>query len=171
MAIAEGSEGNRDFDASSGDGLVTDADPDVDVPVLFNPTASSGSTAEAIRISAGDTRWFQLVADVTGASSTPNISTKLLGDAAWNAVLCDVAATENVVSACDYTQFGAGSSAAGRFTATAALIDALVEADEDFIWSDNATNSTQAIGSDDWFTGFLVPGLPTVSASAEVLTF
>ncbi|TSC89702.1 MAG: SpoIID/LytB protein [Parcubacteria group bacterium Gr01-1014_3] len=179
LAIADGT--NVDFED-----VVSNADPDVDVAVLFNPTASSGATAEAIRISAGETRWFELKADVTGASSTPNISTKILGDAGWNAVHCDVAASENVVSACDYSPSpNVGQAQAGRFTATAALIDAvsagtftatteatIVAGDDDnFIWSDNATNSTQGIASDDWFTGFLLPGVPSVSTSAEVLTF
>lgn len=153
---------------SDGDGTVTDADPDVDVAILFNPTATSGATAEAVRISTGETRWFELKADVTGASSTPNISTKLFGDPAWVGVPCttDVNATsaDMIVNPCD----GKAS-----FSAIAADVDALGTSgdEEDFIWSDNATNTTQSISSWSWFNGFLIPGLPTDATSAEVLTF
>lgn len=180
LAIADGT--NVDFE----DGATT-ADPDVDIAVLFNPTASSGATAEAIRVPSGETRYFQLVADVTGASSTPNITTKLLGDSAWEEVAChDDLDNGLTVSVCDYTGPAAGSAATvynsgeATFTAPASEIDSDDSADtggdslggqEDFIWSDNATNSSQALGSPDWMNGFLLPGLPTVSTGAENLTF
>lgn len=175
LLIADGAAATRDFDASGGDGLNTTADPDTDVPVLFNPAVGSGSTAEAIRIPAGESRWFELKADVTGASSTPSISTKLLGDAEWEGVECRVDADSttragnSVVAACDYRN--TDTEVAATFTGTAALVDADSGLEEDFIWSDNATNTSQAIAAWDWMNGYLIPGLPTVATAAEVVTF
>ncbi len=177
LLIADGNDANRDFNASGGDGTNTTADPDTDVPVLFNPAVGSGSTAEAIRIPAGETRWFELKADVTGASSTPSISTKLNGDPEWQGVECRADADStgghagnSTVSACDYANTDTNSGAA-TFTGTAALVDADSGLEEDFIWSDNATNTSQAIGAWDWLNGYLIPGLPTSATSAEVVTF
>lgn len=163
------SENNASFDPD-GDATNLNADADVDVAILFNPTATSGATAEAIRIPAGETRWFELKADAVGASSTPNISTKLFGDATWVGIFCEgdlaAAATslDMIVTPCDSNS---------SFSAIASLVDTLDGSsdEEDFIWSDNATNTTQSISSWSWFNGFLVPGLPTDSTSAEVLTF
>lgn len=183
LAVAD--EANTAAGGTAFEDGATTADPDVDMSILFNPVASSGSTAEAIRVSEGTTRYFELRADVTGASSTPNIATKMLGDAAWEAATChDDADNSLTVSVCDYTGPVAGSaitvynSGEATFTAPAAEIDSDDSADvdgdgigghDDFIWSDNATNSTQAIGSPAWMNGFLLPGLPTVSTGSEVL--
>lgn len=162
------------------------ADPDVDVAVYFNPTATSGATKEAIRIPSGETRYFEFKADVTGASSTPNISTKLFGDEAWQATFCTQAANELIVSMCDYggetadAQDTEGTESAARdsaaFAGTGSSVDgdgataAGGDASNDFIWSDNATNTTMSISTYDWFNGFLVPGLPTVSTGSETLS-
>jgi len=176
LLIADGNAGNRDYGASGGDGTNTTADSDVDVPVLFNPAVGSGSTAEAIRIPAGETRWFELKADVTGASSTPSIATKLNGDPEWQGIPCKESADQasgtsgGVVAACDY-RFADTNSGATTFTATAALLDGDNGLEEDFIWSDNATNTSQAIASWDWMNGYLIPGLPTSATASEVVTF
>ncbi len=175
LVVADGNAANTDFEEG-----VTTADPDADFFITFNPTATSGATADAIRIPSGETRWFELKADVTGASSTPSISTKLLGDDAWQSSICrtDADSTTNsgnsVVSACDYTAntTTANTNGAAAFTSTASVLDADAgAAEDDFIWSDNATNTSQSIASWDWLNGFLVPGVPTVSTGAEVLTF
>ncbi|GEM_PF-214867 len=180
-------EGNTAAGGAAFEDGATTADPDVEVPILFNPTASSGATAEAIRIPEGTTRYFELRANVIGASSTPNIATKLLGDSAWQEATChDDADNSLTVTVCDYTGPAAGSavtdynSGEATFTAPAAEINADDSTDgdgtevdggqDDFIWSDNATNSTQAIGSPTWMNGFLLPGLPTVSTGSEVLS-
>ncbi len=172
LLVADGAAANVDFsDGANG----TDADSDFDV--FFNPTATSGATPEAIRVSAGDTRYFELKGNVTGASSTPNISTKLHGDAAWIGVSCLDTNSDLTVSNCDYavTPAGGVDSGSSFFTAEAALVSASVGTttnlnyEGDFVWSDNATNSTQSVFSHSWLNGFLVPGLPTSFTAAETL--
>lgn len=158
-----------DFD----DGVTT-ADPDVDFAVLFNPTATSGVTAEAIVIPAGETRYFELKGNVTGASSSPSIATKLNGDAAWIAVGCGetISASRNTNDYSDYTVVpceGSDHTGSPAFTAVAADVDT-GQHDRDFIWSDNATNTSQSINTASWMNGFLIPGLPTSATASEVVT-
>jgi hypothetical protein len=130
------------------------------ISVTFNPTDSTqGSTAEAIRVPAGGTRYFVLKVDVTGASSTPSIVVKMQGDAQF-ASLNNSAKLDGRGGACGSDLTCAGDDwDTGRyiFATTAANVNAWD--DNDFIWSGNSTNTTQSITSYDWFNGYLVPGL------------
>jgi len=170
LLVADGAAANVDF---SDPADTTDADADFDV--FFNPTATSGATPEAIRVSAGDTRYFELKANVVGASSTPNISTKLHGDAAWIAVSANPDNAKLTVSNSDYGSPGAVDSGESYFTAVASMVSGSVGTttslnyEGDFVWSDNATNSTQGINSYSWINGFLLPGLPTSFTASEVV--
>ena len=62
------------------------------------------------------------------------------------------------------------------FATTASIVDEAEDADNDakdndFIWSDNATNTSMAIETYDWFNGYLIPGLSnTDQGVAETLT-
>ncbi|MDO8467162.1 MAG: peptidoglycan-binding domain-containing protein [bacterium] len=142
------------------------------VSVRFNPTdTTQGSTAEAIRLAAGETKYFVLQADVTGGTNTPSITVRMDGDATF-------------ASLNDSTDFGADATgedkdftnghdnwSTGRyvFATTASIVDAWDN--DDFIWSGNSTNTSQGISSYDWFNGFLVPGLSNSDNGAtEVLT-
>jgi len=171
LLVADGAAANVDF---SDPADTTDADADFDV--FFNPTATSGATPEAIRVSAGDTRYFELKANVVGASSTPNIATRLHGDAAWIGVTSNADNAKLTVSNTDYSVVGAVDSGPSYFTAVASMVSASVGTttnlnyEGDFVWSDNATNSTQSIDSYSWVNGFLLPGLPTSFTSSEVLS-
>lgn len=161
---------NASFDPD-GDAANTEADRDVDVVILFNPVTASGSTAEAITIPAGETRYFELKADVLDATSsgTPTIAVTLLGDAAWTAVTCGDTGTERyadyVVVPCENKDGGTGTAA---FTAEPADIDADADGD-DFIWSPNSTNSSMSLNSASWLNGFLLSGLPSDSTSQDTL--
>lgn len=134
------------------------------VSVLFNPTdATGGSTAEAIRVSAGTTKYFALIADATGGTSTPSISTKMDGDATFSSLNNSTGSLGDRTTGVsegglDLTS-GGDDWSSGRyiFATTAANVDA--GDDDDFIWSGNATNTSQSIVDYDWFNGFLVPGL------------
>lgn len=139
------------------------------VSVTFNPTDSTGgSTAEAIRLAEGETKWFALLADVSGASSTPSISTKILGDSAFASLNASVKNADGGDNE-DLTSTGDNWNT-GRyiFATTAANVDAWE--DDDFIWSGNSTNTSQSIVDYDWFNGFLVPGLSNADqGTASVL--
>ncbi len=141
-----------------------------EVGIRFNPTDSTGgSTAEAIVIPDGQTRYFALKGTVRGsATTTTGISAeaKLLGDATFTSI--NNAALMNF-SGKDLTAEG-DSYSTGRyiFATTAVNVDAWD--DDDFIWSGNSTNTAMSIHTYDWFNGFLVPGLPTTNAASAVLT-
>lgn len=145
LAIADGT--NVDFDDT-----VISTDPDVDVSVLFNPTATSGATPESIRIPAGSTYYFDLLGDIANATTTASISTKMFGDAQFAALNND--AGGNGGNGDDADNWTTGRYV---FATTAANVDAWD--DDDFIWSGNSTNTSQSINDYDWFNGYLVPGL------------
>ena len=171
LAVADDAAATTDFE----DGTIS-TDPDVDAAIYFNPTASSGDNRASISIPAGDTRYFELRADISGASSTPTISVKLLGDAGWQATQCAADTVALTVDVCDWADSAgdrvseAGETPASTFAGVASTIDDQSD-DEDFIWSDNATNTTQSQNSYDWFNGNIVPGIPSESTASEVLTF
>ena len=154
------------------DDIVNGPDPELDFDVYFNPTdTAQGSTKEAIRVPAGETRYFLLKANVSGASSTPSITLRMNGDSTF--------ASQNdseEVDAADgnpSVNYGVGSDNwnTGRylFATTAATVDAWD--DDGFIWSGNSTNTTQDIVDYDWFNGFLVPGLSNSDiGDSETLT-
>ena len=166
LAVATGD--NAAFDAG-GDDTVTEADKDADVAILFNPAATSGATAEGVRLSAGDVRYFELKGDITDATSsgTPSISIILLGDPAWAAVTCGDGAAADYVDYIVIPCEGKDGTGSAAFTADADDVDTSDE--DDFIWSSNSTNTTQSIDSAAWQNGFLLPGLPTDSMAQETL--
>ncbi len=163
--ISSSSDGDDDGDAQ-GDGLVQDGSPDVDFPVYFNPTASSGQTSEAIRIDAGTTKYFELLGDIANATTTTSISVKMQGDGTFSAGTHTEATNIgafHINNQDDWTTKGYS------FATTVWAIDSWV--DNDFIWSGNSTSTGQSIESYDWFDGFLVPGLSnTDTGVAETLT-
>ncbi len=191
LAIANGVEDNVDFGSTSvhmpafmveastealaggiadGDGTVLQGDQDVDLSVYFNPTATASGTPEAIRITAGTTRWFELLGDITNATTTHSITVKMQGDASFavgghvtGRVADENGGKENTADSDDWST--------GRyiFATTAGLTD--LYSDNDFIWSGNSTNSSQNVVDYDWFNGFLVPGLSnTDTGVAETLS-
>ncbi len=184
FAVANGNGSDQDFGsttsdmttaplsgsngASSGDGLVVDGSPAVDVPFHFNPTASSGATAEGIFIPAGQTRYFELVGDIANATTTSSITVKMNGDATFSAgTISDNGTTgataKNVSNADDWTSRNYG------FATTAWATDSWQ--DNEFIWSGDSTTTGQSIYAYDWFNGFLVPGLSnTDTGAAETLS-
>ncbi len=160
FGIMTGNAGDIAPTATSTDNadIVNQADPDMDFDVFFNPTDSAqGSTQEAIRVPAGETRYFVLKGDVTGASSTPSIAVKMNGDATL-AGLNDIASDDVDGDPLDYTSQGDNWNT-GRyvFATTASNVDAWD--DDQFIWSGNSTNTTQDVADYDWMNGFMIPGL------------
>ena len=127
------------------------------VEIYFNPVEGSGSVGEAIQVPAGTTRYFKLVGDVTGVTSTTTLSVQLEGDS--------------------YNNFYASSK--NGFLGTAHAIDVshkqqvvhnnLSEYANNFIWSSNS-NVISEPNIEDWFNGYLVPGLPGSNMGAETLT-
>lgn len=141
------------------------------VSILFNPANPTSSTAEAVQIPAGETRYFALKASVIGASSTPAIQVAQLGDAQFaslNNAQSTYSEGDGVLN--DLT-IGGDNFTTGRyiFATTAANVDAWD--DDDFIWSGNSTNTSMSISTYDWFNGFLVPGLSNSDGGvSETLT-
>lgn len=127
------------------------------VIILFNPTAVSSGVAEAIQVPASTSRYFRLTADIADGAGT--IYTIMKGDATVQNVACDKDAGTAGVCIGPET-----------FTNTAPWINSLA-GDRDFIWSDNATNTSTSVNAHDWMNGFLVPGLSNNDSDvAEVVT-
>ncbi|KKT21017.1 MAG: hypothetical protein UW04_C0013G0001, partial [Parcubacteria group bacterium GW2011_GWB1_43_8] len=105
---------------------------------------STGSTASTtIQIGAGESRYFDVKADVTTVGTTYSISTQVQGDAAYGALGSLMDKTINIE-----TEGGSNN---------------------DFIWSPNAT-TTSLISHQDWTNGYGVSGLPSSNMTAEILT-
>ena len=153
------------------------------VEVYFNPANTADVTqdnhadpSEAIRVPAGESRYFVLSATVVGSgTSSPSVTTKLLGDGQW----LKVRYTPNDLSTTGDSDDGttnedvtiAGDNwTTGRyvFATTASLAD--TGDDDNFIWSAQSTNTAQSTVDYDWLNGFLIPGLPTGGTTAETLT-
>jgi len=153
------------------DDLVNQDDPDLDFDVFFNPVDSTlGSTQEAIRVPAGETRYFVLKADITGASSTPTIAVKMNGDATLAGLNNSV--EEGLVDGdlLDYTTNGDNWNT-GRYVFATAASQVDAWDDDQFIWSGNSTNTTQDVADYDWFNGYQVPGLSNTDiGESETLT-
>lgn len=129
--------------------------------VLFNPNAGSGSTAEAIQVPAGQTRYFKLVGDITGATSSTTLSVNLLGDSYDLDMAMDTGADT----------FSGTALATGAYAYSYATTAAIVHAADsnNFIWSDNAT-TTSGVSTYDWVNGYVVSGLPAAGMDSETLT-
>lgn len=101
---------------------------------------TAGGTATTLQIPAGQTRYFEVYATITGDATGAAVTTKLLGNNAFPTI-ANVGATVNPLL----------SAASTVFTITAPT--------GHFIWSPNST--TTAIRTDqDWTNGYGVPGLP-----------
>lgn len=96
---------------------------------------TSGGTATAIQVPAGETRYFELRGIVTGATSGASVTSKVLGSSAFPSTAALVAANPLL--------------AAGSLTDTTT-----------FIWSPNSTTTVTRSGQD-WTSGFGVNGLPS----------
>ena len=105
---------------------------------------STGSTASTtIQIGAGESRYFDVKADVTTVGTTYSISTQVQGDAAYAAL--------------------------GSLMDRTISIETEGGSNNDFIWSPNAT-TTSLISHQDWTNGYGVSGLPSSNMTAEILT-
>ena len=100
-----------------------------------NPTIDFVSDTTALQIPAGQTRWFELRATVSGVTTGASVTTTLNGDAAY----------------IDASHLGA------YFVSTTTGVEA--DSNDDFIWSGNAT-TTAVFNANDWSNGYGVPGLP-----------
>jgi len=173
FAVMNGTAGDTGPTATSTDtaDIVNQADPDMDFDVYFNPTDSTlGSTQEAIRVPAGETRYFVLKADVTGASSTPSIALKMNGDATLAGLNNSKEDGEVDGDPLDYTTNGDNWNT-GRYVFATAASQVDAWDDDQFIWSGNSTNTTQDVADYDWFNGFMVPGLSNTDVGdTETLT-
>ena len=104
---------------------------------------STGSTASTtIQIGAGETRYFDVKADVTTVGTTYSISTQVQGDAAYAAL--------------------------GTLMDRTISIETEGGSNNDFIWSPNAT-TTSLISHQDWTNDYGVSGLPSSNMTAEIL--
>jgi len=87
-----------------------------------------------LQVPAGDTRYFELRASVTGVASGASVVTTLQGDAAYPVL------------------------AASTFMTKFATVDS--DTNDDFIWSPNST-TTAVLLDNDWTNGYGVAGLPS----------
>jgi hypothetical protein len=105
---------------------------------------NSGGTASPLQIPAGQTRYFEVRGTVAGLSSSGTVITDLEGDSAY----------PSLSGLMGVTTFGTG-------------VDA--DANNDFIWSPNATG-TSGVATNDWTNGFGLVGLPATNMAPEVLS-
>lgn len=112
-------------------------------PDASAPTINYSATTNPLQIPAGTTYYFQVEATVTSVTTGTSVTTTLNGDAAYIA-----AANLNVGT------FGP------TVPMTSSTTGALADANNDFIWSGNAT-TTSVINSNDWANGYGITGLPS----------
>ncbi len=108
------------------------------VEIYFDPVSGAGN--EAIHVPKGESRWFELVANVSGAGSGDSASVSLQGDSAYYA---------------------------SGYTGTATAIDA--DTNNNFIWSPDTT-TTSIPSTADWLNGYRLPGLPSTGLSTQTLS-
>ncbi len=97
---------------------------------IFAQTTGAASTT--IQVPAGSTRYFEVRGTVTGSATTYSVTTTLEGDSAYPSL--------------------------ATLMAKAASVDA--DANDDFIWSPNATTSSGVLAND-WTNGYGLAGLPS----------
>ena len=131
---------------TSGELLATAIDADIywaSAATDLNFWAETGAGASTtIQIPAGATRWFEVRGTVTTAGSAYSVSTQIQGDSAYQ-------------------------SLATTFMNTG--LNAEVDANDDFIWSPNAT-TTSLTTHVDWTNGYGVSGLSGSNMTASVLS-
>jgi len=114
------------------------ADSNTQLSIYPQTTAAASTT---IQIPAGGSRYFDVVGNITGATTGASVSTQVEGDAAY-----------------------ASSATLMSFYNT---LD--TDNHNDFIWSPNAT-TTSTLLHRDWANGYGVSGLPSASLTAETLS-
>ena len=108
----------------------------------LNFTAQTSAAASTtIQVPAGQTRYFDVIGTVSGATTGASVQTQIQGDASYPSL--------------------------SGFMGTQAQIDA--DTNDDFIWSPNAT-TTSSGWAQDWTNGYGLIGLPASNMSAEVLS-
>ncbi len=103
---------------------------------------TTGATQTSIQIPVGATRYFDVRGTVSGATTGASVQTQVEGDVAYPSL--------------------------STLMAQAASVDA--DANDDFIWSPNAT-TTSSLTHADWTNGYGLVGLPGSNMSPEVLSF
>ncbi len=140
--------------------------------IFFNPVAGSGTTNEAIQVPAGQTRYFEVKANVAGVSASTTLSTQLEGDIqtlyAKDAADTFTSGNYSFATTAAYVASSTifGTEGAGG---DGVLLSGSGDVRNDFIWSDNAT-TTSGVANYDWMNGYLVPGLPGTNMSSQTLT-
>lgn len=114
------------------------------ISVFFDPATNVATTpnAEAINVPAGASRYFKLVGSVSGSKAGDSLSVALLGDNRFDGLVTNNNTLYNATTTA--TQFN-------------------------FVWSPNTT-STSATSTNDWLSGYLVPGLPSTELSQQTLS-
>lgn len=128
--------------------------PDFDV--------TGATTAEAIKITAGETKRFRVYATIAGAGANENLTTFLVGDTASSSASVNIS---------NYAEDGGGWVAP---TGDLSNMDY-----GNFIWSDNykqnsleGTDGNNATSTEQWYNGHLVPGLGNVvSTTAYIIAY
>lgn len=106
-------------------------------PNLVIGVTTSGGTATAVQVPAGQTRYFEVRASVSGSATGASVTTKLLGSSSFPSTAAVV--QNNLLLATGAT--GVSSS------------------DNVFVWSPNSTTTSVRLDQD-WTNGFGVSGLP-----------
>ncbi len=144
---------------------------DDEIVFFFTPVGNVASTTEAISISAGATRYFDLKGDITlgtGGQTGNTIQFGLAGDAAR---------PERTGAGTFTTALGGGALGGfhdgGRgFLAPASVVAEDAGSENDFVWSALSTSTTisSATSSNDWTNGYLVPGLPSTNMTTNTFS-
>lgn len=126
------------------------------VAIFFDPVTNDPAIPglEAINIPAGASRYFRFVGDVTKTTTGDSFSVALLGDSAFIPTLTT-------------QELGNSGSGIARDTLSSAYYVATTS--NRFVWSPNTT-STSATTTNDWLTGYLLPGLPSTEMSQQTFS-
>lgn len=171
-----------------------------DYAIYFNPVNNTSAVPEAVAIPAGQTYYFELRGDVSGADTGDVATIQLVGDSAWygignttndalapsamayddagflpGAINYGFATTAPFVDASPHTGGGTGA-VAGALHAAAPATGGHVDGagpGNALIWSGNSTTThsgASGTGGADWYNGFAVPGLPQSGAGSVTFT-
>lgn len=137
--------------------------------VVIYPDPANGTVSvpgrEAIQVPAGQTRYFSLKANLTNVQAADSFSVALVGDAAFFPPLNDTGDTGIAKDTLSITDRVAGSNPSiPGSDPNAGYTNGTTRRNANsgssfFVWSPNST-TTSATSTNDWVSGYLLPGLP-----------
>jgi hypothetical protein len=118
------------------------------VGIFFDPVSNNASLPgrEAINVPAGQSRYFRLVGNITRSTVGDSFQVALVGDLEQRP---------------DYT--------GGRIPLSTLDVADTIATSSNFVWSPNTT-TTAATTTNDWLSGYLIPGLPSTEMAPQTFS-